>query len=88
MEELNILDEEGKKHFKIIKNNFNEVISDVSKLTGESPESCNKYLDKILFSGLVENLEEAKDVLVNGPKIKGFEETQDVKIFNKKSVNF
>lgn len=88
MEELHLLGEEDKKQLDMIKNNFTKVISEVSELTGESQESCDYYLDKILFSGLVEDLEEAKYILVNGPKIKGFEETQDVKISNKKVSEF
>ncbi len=88
MKELYLLDQENMEQLNMIKNNFTKVRQEVSELTGESPETCDYYLDKILFSGLVEDLEEAKDILVNGPKIKGFEETQDVKISNKRVGEF
>jgi len=41
MEELHLLGEEDKKQLDMIKNNFTKVISEVSELTGESPESCD-----------------------------------------------
>lgn len=88
LEELNLLSEEGKKQLDLIKKDFNIIISEVSELTGESVESSGYYLDKILYSGFAKDMKEAKDVLVNGPKVKGFEETQDVKIANKKISEF
>lgn len=88
MEELNLLDEEGKKQLDLIKNNFDKVILEIGDLIGETRESCEHYLDKILYSGYVEDMKEAKDIIINGPKVKGFEETCDEKIPNKKVSEF
>lgn len=86
--ELNLLSNEEKKQLDLIKSDFNKIISEVSGLTGESRQSCEYYLDKILDSGFAKDMKEAKEVLINGPKIEGFEETQDVKISNKKVSEF
>lgn len=88
MEELHVLGKEEKMQLDTIKNKFNESIYEICKLTGESPESSSYYLDKILYSGLVKDMAEAQDILINGPKIQGFEETLDVKIPNKKVSEF
>lgn len=86
--ELNLLDEKEKEQLELIQNDFDKIVSEISLLTGEAKESCELYLDKILSSGFAEDVKEAKDILANGPKIKGFEETKDIKIPNKKISEF
>lgn len=86
--ELNLLSGEEKEQLNLIEEDFEKVATEISKVAGESKELNKDYLDKLLDSGFAADMLEAKDILVNGPKIKGFEETEDVKIPNKKVSEF
>jgi len=82
LEELNLLTEEEKEILGKLRADFAQVIAEVAEATGDDPAEIQKNLDTALTYGVAKDLFEAKEIMINGPIIKGFEETQDARIPN------
>ena len=82
LNELNLLTDEEDQQLKQLKEDFAQVISDITEVTGDEPSIIQKNIDAALKFNVANNLTEAKEIMLEGPIIKGFEETEDVHIPN------
>lgn len=77
LEELNLLTEEEKLELERLRNGFVHAVAEVSKATGEDIDKIQEKIDNLLTSGIAEGLFEAKEIMIGGPIITGFGETED-----------
>jgi len=82
LEELNLLTEEEKGVLEKLRADFAQVIAEVAEATGDDPAEIQKNLDTALTYDVAKDLLEAKEIMINGPIVEGFQETQDARIPN------
>jgi hypothetical protein len=82
LEELNLLTEEEKITLNDLRENFDKIVADIAEATGDDPEEIQKNIDSMFLNNIAKDLIEAKEMMVNGPIVEGFEETQDPRIPN------
>ena len=82
LEELNLLTDDEKQKLEQLRNNFDRVIAEVAEATGDDPAEIQKNLDTALTYDVAKDLLEAKEIMISGPIVDGFEETQDARIQN------
>lgn len=85
---LNLSSEEESLKLKKLENEFKKTQDEIFLTTGDNSDEIEKDIDTILFNGIANNLTEAQEIIVNGPLISGFEETEDPKISNNKISQF
>ncbi len=88
LEELNFLTEEEKSTLERLRENFRQTAQDIAKTTREDLAEIQNGLDTALISDAANNLSEAKQILIEGPIIEGFEDTKDPSISNQKVLQF
>ena len=81
LEELNLLTEE-EQTLKQLRADFARIVAEVAETTGDDPMEIQNNLDSALTYDVAKDLFEAKEILIEGPIVEGFEETQDVHIPN------
>lgn len=82
LEELNLLTEEEKQTLEQLRADFARIVAEVAEATGDDPVEIQRNLDTALVYNVAKDLFEAKEIMVEGPIVKGFEETQDARIPN------
>jgi len=82
LEELNLLTEEEKQKLGQLRESFSRIITEVTEATGDDPTEIQKNLDTALVYNVAKDLLEAKEIMIEGPIVEGFEETQDPHIPN------
>ncbi|MBU6431596.1 MAG: hypothetical protein KGJ58_00290 [Patescibacteria group bacterium] len=82
LDELNLLTEEEKQTLEELRAEFAKVINEVAEAAGDDPVEIQKNLDTALAHNVAKDLLEAKEIMINGPIVEGFEETQDARIPN------
>lgn len=76
-EAIGLLTDEEKKELDEIQNELNTAVGNIKKETDDSEEQIMKDLDSIITQGFANGLREASDILIDGPRISGFEEMGD-----------
>ncbi len=80
LEELNLISAEQQAELMSLREQFEEATAEVVKVTGEDRTAIENGLDTLLLYNTAKDIEEAKEILINGPIVEGFESTSDVKI--------
>ncbi|MFA6436954.1 MAG: hypothetical protein WC242_02450 [Candidatus Paceibacterota bacterium] len=75
--ELNIISDEEITILEKLEADFSKITKEICTATGDDPEETLKNIDSILEYQMAKDLSEAKEILINGPIIEGFEETKD-----------
>ncbi|MBU6431298.1 MAG: hypothetical protein KGJ58_01890 [Patescibacteria group bacterium] len=87
-QELNIIDREEKEKLDKISVNFEKTAEEVANKDNEDVYAVRRILDMLLLYGRADNLQEAKEMIMNGPVVKGFEDSEDEMITNDKVKSF
>ncbi len=82
MADLNLANKEDRQQLKELRSSFNGIVQEVIDKTGDPNETVSRDIDSVLLCGIATDLFEARDIMVEGPIIRGFEETEDPKISN------
>lgn len=82
LEELNLSTEEEKQTLEQLRADFAQIVAEVAEATGDDPVEIQKNLDTALVYNVAKDLFEAKEIMIKGPIVEGFGETQDARIPN------
>ena len=85
---LNLATEEQREELGKINAVFDGTVSDVVAVTGEAPALIRENIDSLLVSLVAEDISQAKEILINGPLVLGFTETNDPRIPNERVRQF
>lgn len=85
---INVISPEDRLELANVQQEFDKTTTEIIKQTGDSQEQVKKSVDSLLDVGIATNFHEARNILIEGPVIKGFEETQDQKLSNKDVGDF
>lgn len=87
---LGIISNEESTKLKEIESQFDQTVQEIISIVGGNPVEVEKNIDLTLGFGssAASNLLESKEILTNGPIVRGFEETDDPQIPNIKVLQF
>lgn len=88
LEELKLIKEDEKVELDTLRVAFGKTVEEVAQKTQDDPVEIQKGIDTALLYGVAQDLLEAKTILIEGPIISGFEETQDARIPNEAVAQF
>lgn len=82
LSELNLATEIERQTLEKLNRDFNQTVQEVVTTTNEDLTEVQKNIDTALLYDVADDLAEVKEIMINGPKVEGFEETKDPRIPN------
>ncbi|MDP2671784.1 MAG: hypothetical protein Q8P13_05005 [bacterium] len=88
LRELSLTTEEENQRLNSLETDFRAVVDDIANKIPDDRTEIEVGVESILVNNMAQNYEEAKRLLLVGPKIEGFGTTEDPKIPNEKVLQF
>lgn len=82
LEDLKLILEEEKTELEKLKSTFQKTVDEVVLKTGDDSDEVQRGIDSALLYGVAQDLLEAKAIMIEGPIVQGFGESQDYPIPN------
>lgn len=82
LEDLKLILEEEKAGLEKLRSAFKKAVDEIVLKTGDEPNEVQRGIDTALLYGTAQDLLEAETIMIEGPIIQGFGETQDYPIPN------